>query len=148
MDNLRKDERFTRLLAELSKPRKVVAILVYDGVELLDFAGPGEVFETARASKGGSTFKVVTVAASKGPILSSRCVKVVPSTDIANCPKPDVLIIPGGDSSVPAKNEAVVSWVKETAAKADVVLSVCTGRSCSRKRASSTGSRSPRTIPP
>src|SRR5262249_53532876 len=45
---------------ELARPGRNVAILVFDGMELLDFAGPAEVFTSAGR---GSAFQVYTVAA-------------------------------------------------------------------------------------
>src|SRR5262245_28250235 len=64
-----------------------VAILVYPGVELLDFAGPGEVFAAANA------FKVVLVAETMDPVQSQGFVTITPGHSIATCPPPDVLVI-------------------------------------------------------
>src|SRR5262245_64840661 len=47
---------------------KTVAVLVFDGVELLDFAGPAEVFAVA---DHGKAFKVVTVAEKAGDVRTS-----------------------------------------------------------------------------
>src|SRR4051794_39646413 len=53
-------------------PARNVAIVVYKGVELLDFAGPGEVF----ASAGNGAFNVFTVATTIEPVVSQGFVKV------------------------------------------------------------------------
>ncbi len=110
--------------AEYLKPRKNVAILVYEGVELLDFAGPGEVFSTAG---GGRAYNVYLVAATTDSITSQGFASIKPRYTIADCPKPDILIIPGGFTQIPAEDPAVVGWIRASAKEAEVVLSVCTG---------------------
>jgi len=98
-----------------------VAILLYEGVELLDFAGPGEVFG---ASSG---FKVYTVTADGNPILSQRFVTVNPQYSIATAPPADILVFPGGGSAGPSKNPVVINWVKTRVENGATVMSVCTG---------------------
>jgi transcriptional regulator GlxA family with amidase domain len=100
-----------------------VAIVLYNRVELLDFAGPGEVF----AAAGQGRFKVFTVAGSKRPILSQGFLTVEPKYSIDDCPKPDIVVIPGGDSSVLRKDKKMMEWLQTTAKDADLVMSVCTG---------------------
>ena len=99
---------------------KKVAILIYDEVELLDFAGPGEVFEIAG-------YNLYTVAESTDMITSQNFLFLKPQYDLSNCPKPDILLLPGGTTSIPLQNKAVVDWIKETAGEAEIVMSVCTG---------------------
>jgi putative intracellular protease/amidase len=127
--SLRDDPRFARMLAFLDsdKDRKNVAIFVHEGVELLDFAGPGEVFAAARLSGKGPAFRVYTVADSTGAITSQRFLTVTPQYTLENCPKPDVVVLPGGATRIPLQNPKVIAWVKETSTQAEVVLSVCTG---------------------
>jgi transcriptional regulator GlxA family with amidase domain len=105
------------------KKRLNVAIFIYQGVELLDFAGPGEVF----ASTPG--FNVYTVAAKAEPITSQGFVKITPQYGIDRCPKPDIIVLPGGASDIPMKDEKVIAWVRQTAPGTIVTLSVCTGAS-------------------
>jgi transcriptional regulator GlxA family with amidase domain len=102
-------------------PRNV-AIFLFDGVELLDFAGPADVFSAA-----GSGYKVYTVAESTEPIVSQGFVKVVPEFSILNCPKPDVLVIPGGNTSAPLASSEVIAWIKGASENTEVTMSVCTG---------------------
>ena len=104
--------------------RRNVAVFVHDGVELLDFAGPGEVFA---AAGGHKAFRVYTVAASKEPITSQRFLKVTPEFTLADCPKPDIIVLPGGATGVPLRDPKVIDWIKATSADAEIVLSVCTG---------------------
>jgi putative intracellular protease/amidase/YHS domain-containing protein len=106
------------------KPRKNVAIFVHDGVELLDFAGPGEVFAAAGS---GRAFRVFTVAADAEAITSQGFLKVTPNYTFANCPKPDVIVLPGGATGQALKDARLVKWVKKASAGAEVTLSVCTG---------------------
>lgn len=102
-------------------PRNV-AVFLFDGVELLDFAGPADVFSAA-----GRRYKVYTVAETTEPILSLGFVKVVPEFSIQNCPKPDVLVVPGGNTSAPLASPEVIAWIKEVSASTEVTMSVCTG---------------------
>lgn len=105
-------------------PRKNVAIFVHEGVELLDFAGPGEVFA---AADDGRAYRVYTVAATAAPITSQGFLAVTPRYSFADCPKPDILVIPGGSTGIPLADPATVDWIATTARDAEVVTSVCTG---------------------
>ncbi len=102
-----------------------VAILLFDGVELLDFAGPGEVFSVAECP--GITFKVFTVAAEDKPITSQGFVKITPQYSLAHCPQPDILIIPGGQTRDVANDANVIQWIKRTYNHTKYILTVCTG---------------------
>ncbi len=104
-----------------SQPNRNVAIFIYEGVELLDFGGPGEVFASTQG------FNVYTVAASAEALTSQRFLKITPAYTIHNCPKPDIVVLPGGTTGKAAENEDVVKWVRESAAHAEIMLSVCTG---------------------
>ncbi|HUR27406.1 MAG TPA: DJ-1/PfpI family protein [Planctomycetota bacterium] len=105
--------------------QRKVAILVYPGVELLDFAGPGEVFAGTHADKFGAGFEVYTVAETRAPLSSMGFVQITPQFSIADCPKPDVVVIPGGN--VPSDNDALIAWVKARSKDTEVVMSVCNG---------------------
>jgi putative intracellular protease/amidase len=113
-----------------SKVTRNVAIIVHEGVELLDFAGPGEVFETASwrgAEPGRPWFNMYTVAPSTGSVLSQLFVTVEPEYTIDNCPPPDILVIPGGATGVLLRDEHFMEWVRQMAPKTEIVFSVCTG---------------------
>lgn len=107
-----------------ARAMKKVAILVFDGMELLDFAGPGEVFATAGQ---GRAFEVFTVAATTAPIRSQGFVAIEPRYSFADCPKPDILVVPGGATRTSQEDAAVLNWVRKTSVGAEVTLSVCTG---------------------
>jgi transcriptional regulator GlxA family with amidase domain len=106
------------------KARRNVAVFIHDGVELLDFAGPGEVFAAAGSHRA---FNVFTVAADAAPITSQGFLKVTPNYTFENCPKPDIVVLPGGATGNALKDPRVVEWVKKVSADAEVTLSVCTG---------------------
>jgi len=114
-----------------SKSARNVAIVLYEGVELLDFAGPGEVFAAASriASVPGAdpAFHVYTVASSKSPIVSQGFLKVTPDYSIDEAPHPDILVLPGGSSANLTNDERFMTWVKKTIEGAEVSFSVCTG---------------------
>ena len=104
-----------------------IAIFIHERVELLDFAGPGEVFAIARNKNGRRAFNVYTVAVTDEPITSQGFLKVVPEFTFANCPPPDILVLPGGATNIPAEDDRVMEWIKETVPKTEKTLSVCTG---------------------
>lgn len=106
------------------KSRKNVAIFLHEGVELLDFAGPTEVFSAANR---GRTFNVYTVAASDKLLVSQGVVTIKPQYTLANCPKPDIIVLPGGATRIPLQDEKVIEWIKKASADTEVTMSVCTG---------------------
>lgn len=111
--------------AEGARPWKQrnVAIVLYDGVEILDFAGPTEVFTAA----GNGAFRVFTVAPTSGPVLSQGVLKVQPDYSVENAPVPDILVLPGGNSRSFTRSAAGMAWVKKVTAKNELSMSVCTG---------------------
>jgi transcriptional regulator GlxA family with amidase domain len=104
--------------------RRNVAIVIFNQMELLDFAGPAEVFA---AADGGRAFKVFTVAETDQPIKSQGFVTITPQFTIANCPRPDILVIPGGNATSVSRSQKMLDWVKEVSKDTERVLSVCTG---------------------
>lgn len=105
---------------------KNVAILVYDDVELLDFAGPGEVFQQAEY-KGRKACNVYTVAVGKKEIVSQQFLKVCARYSIDDSPMPDILVIPGGNSAAQAGNDKLIAWISKVNQQAAHMLSVCNG---------------------
>ena len=74
--------RTPRARAKSLGSERKVAILLYEGVELLDFAGPGEVFAAA------GDFEVFTVAPTSAPVVSQGFVEVQPRYSLASAPRP------------------------------------------------------------
>lgn len=97
-----------------------VAVFVYENVELLDFAGPAEVFAVAG-------FRVWTVARERGPLRSQGFLTIVPDFSFADCPRPDLLVIPGGDGRRMSRVPEVVEWVRGLSPSTQITFSVCTG---------------------
>ena len=100
--------------------RKKVAILIFDGVQIIDYTGPWEVF-------GQAGFEVFTIAQKPDPITTAFGMKVMPNRVFADNPKPDILLIPGGNVLAAQKDPQTLQWLRESAEKAEVVLSVCNG---------------------
>ena len=113
-----------------------VGILLFDNVEVLDFAGPFEVFSRtrlqsgveARRSEEGAPFQVFTVARTRDPITATGGLTVVPRHGFADAPRIDLLVVPGGFGTRRLLNdEETLGWIRRTAAAARQVTSVCTG---------------------
>ena len=107
-----------------------VAIVVYEGVEALDFAGPLEVFDAAAnsgASGGHPAFNVYTVSRSKAPLTSQGVLTVKPQYSIDDAPKSDIIVIPGGQSSSITQDAAFMKWVVDGARASELTMTVCTG---------------------
>jgi putative intracellular protease/amidase len=109
------------LLASPAVAERNVAILVFDGVQTIDFAGPYEIFDTL------PEYRVFTVAESLDPVTAEGGLRVVPNYAFGGHPPADVLVVPGGNYYRQLPRDAVMRWIRETAADADVVLSVCSG---------------------
>jgi transcriptional regulator GlxA family with amidase domain len=108
--------------------RRTTAILIFDHVEVLDFAGPFEVFSVADELSGNGLFKVFTVAETPGTIRANGSLKIVPEHTLESAPAPDILIVPGGFGTRALINKSsVVEWVRVAAKRAELVASVCTG---------------------
>ena len=108
--------------------KKNVAILLFDDVEVLDFAGPFEVFAVTDELSGYETFNVFTVADGAGTVRARNGLKVVPHYTLEQCPPPHVLIIPGGfGTRALLRKPAFLEWVRVRARTAELTLSVCTG---------------------
>lgn len=73
-----------------------VAILIFDDVEVLDFAGRFEVFSVTHLADGTTPFKVYTVALESRPIKARNDLSINPRYTIEDCPRPDIVVVPGG----------------------------------------------------
>ena len=113
-----------------------VGIFIFDGVEVLDFAGPFEVFSRTRLVPGSESrrseetapFTVFTVAATTQPVRATGDLRVLPHFDFASAPRADLLVIPGGfGTRALLESEPTLEWIRRSAAAARHVTSVCTG---------------------
>lgn len=108
-------------------PRKV-AIFIFDEVEVLDFAGPFEVFAVTGARVQPQPFEVFTVGRTHDPIAARNGLSVNPAYAFSDCPQPDILLIPGGYGTRPLMEDRfVLDWIRAAQQKAELLLSVCTG---------------------
>jgi len=111
----------------MSNPRNV-ALLVFDDIEILDFAGPYEVFNVASETTRPACFYVYNVGLSLRPVIGRGRFTVAPQYSIDNCPQADILVIPGGFGTRPLmKHEGLIAWVRDQSTKVEWLLSVCTG---------------------
>lgn len=105
-----------------------LAILIFTDVELLDFCGPYEVFSVANRFVSETPFNVFTIVENAGPVVSHNGLSVNSHYRLADCPKPDILLVPGGRGTrAQLTNSTLVGWIKTVAKNAELVLSVCTG---------------------
>lgn len=105
-----------------------VAILVFDDVEILDFAGPYEVFNDAGELTNPTAFNVYNLGISNQPVIGRGKFIVTPRYSIDDCPQADILIIPGGFGTRPLlKHERLIDWIANQSKKVEYLLSVCTG---------------------
>lgn len=113
-----------------------VAILIFENVEVLDFAGPFEVFSRTRLAPGtesrrsddSAPFRVFTVAPAAGVLRATGGLQVVPEFAFDTAPPIDLLLVPGGFGTRPLlENAAVLAWIREKAATVRLLTSVCTG---------------------
>ncbi len=110
-----------------------VGIYVYPEVEVLDFAGPFEVFSTAsRVTRrlhpdAPPPFEAILVAAQPGPVKARAGFTVVPDATLADHPPLDVLLVPGGVHEPEREKGEVIAWIAAQARAARLTASVCTG---------------------
>ena len=102
-----------------------MGIVLFDDVEELDFAGPWEVFGIASQM---TDLRIITVSKDGDNVRCRYGLKVQPDHSFANCPKLDLLIVPGGRG---AREKArydreTITFIKKHASQA-MTVSVCTG---------------------
>jgi transcriptional regulator GlxA family with amidase domain len=106
-----------------------VGILLFDAVEVLDFAGPYEVCSGTRGPDGRPYVDVLTVGT--GPIVTCRGgLRVQPDHTLADCPSLDALIVPGGpgaDEHTRDQDELILPFLRARATTTPTLASVCTG---------------------
>lgn len=108
-------------------------LLIFPGVQELDFVGPWEVLAgsaRARAEDDGEDNPpdtLVTIAERPDVVVCRNGLRVMPDHTFDSHPKLDVVLIPGGSVSRQAGNTVLLHWVRETAERAQWVTSVCVG---------------------
>ncbi|MCD5979615.1 hypothetical protein ALP94_00495 [Pseudomonas savastanoi pv. glycinea] len=110
-----------------------IGIYVYDDVEVLDFAGPYEVFTTAtrmhlrKSRDDRALFNVFTIGRTLDPIRARAGLKVDPDFSIDDHPVMDCLIVPGGVVNAELEKADVIHWISGQSVPERVVAAVCTG---------------------
>ena len=112
-------QSFAERRVKKEEKRLDIAFYLQNGVEILDFAGPMEVFSYAG-------FNVFTVSKTKEPIVSQGILKIIPDFSIDDAPPSEILAFFGGNASVASNDSAVINWIK-TRQNTDYYFSVCTG---------------------
>lgn len=114
--------------SDAAAQKRSVGIMAFDEMEVLDFAGPYEVFNVAGdLSTPRGAFQVTTVGVTPEPV-GRGGFRVRPDYTLRDAPHLDVLIIPGGAGSrTVMMNSEVLSWVRARHADAERMLTVCTG---------------------
>jgi len=109
--------------------RRVVGILLFDDVEVLDFAGPYEVCSGTRGPDHRPYVDVMTIGT--GPLVTCRGgLRVQPDRTLTDCPPLDALIVPGGpgaDERTPDQDELILPFLRARAIATPTIASVCTG---------------------
>ncbi len=113
--------------------RKRVGIVLFENIEVLDFCGPFEVFSATRLNEEKrrdepSPFEVVLVAEHPNPVTTAGNMNVIPHYTFENCPRLDILVVPGGlGTRKELNNPVMLDWLRARAAEVETLTSVCTG---------------------
>ena len=107
-------------VADAMPAQPKVAILVFPGVQIIDFAAPYEVF-------GEAGYDVFTVGAAREPVSTNMHLTITPRYSFADAPRPDVLLLPGGNIMGALGQAAVLDWLRARSAESRQTLSVCNG---------------------
>ena len=113
--------------------RKEVGILIFPDVEVLDFTGPFEVFSATRLDESKrrqepSPFVVSILAQGKEPVAASGGLQVIPHLSLEECPRLDILVVPGGwGVRREIHNPTLIRWIEAQGRTVDTLASVCTG---------------------
>ncbi len=110
-----------------------VGIFIYDEVEVLDFAGPFEVFSTASRVKkrmapdDPDLFNVFTIGENPAPVFARGGLEIKPRFQIHDHPPLDVMVIPGGVVTAELDKSHIALWISAASDKTLITASVCTG---------------------
>jgi transcriptional regulator GlxA family with amidase domain len=96
-----------------------VGVAISEGVTVIDFAGPWEVFQDVDAGNG---FELFTVSETRGLVTGSGGLKLSPDHTFESAPQPKVIVVPAQRGS-----KALHAWLRKASEKTDVTMSVCTG---------------------
>ena len=99
-----------------------LAVILFDGFELLDTFGPIELFSAI------PDVKIELVAQRSGPVRSAQGVEVIAKLEYDELNDPDIILVPGGmGTRTLAHDKSFLSWLTDIGNRSKVVASVCTG---------------------
>lgn len=113
--------------------RKLVGLVIFPEVEVLDFCGPYEVFTVARLDEARrreepSPLRVLLVAEAAAAVTTAGGMRVIPDCLLAVCPPLDILVVPGGwGTRRQIANKILIDWIAERGRQVETLTSVCTG---------------------
>ena len=97
--------------------------LFYPGWEMLDTCGPLEMFGNMPGM-----IEIVTVAQQAGPVRSAQGPEIVATYGFDDCPRLDLLLIPGGMSSHDeVENPLMIDWLRRRVPEVELTMTVCSG---------------------
>jgi transcriptional regulator GlxA family with amidase domain len=105
-----------------------VGFFLFNDLELLDFAGPFEVFSVTSELNHNELFNAFTVSQDGGAIRTVNGVKILPDFAFDKHPAIDILVIPGGvGTKSEMEKDEVLAWVAKHYYNAQITCSVCSG---------------------
>jgi transcriptional regulator GlxA family with amidase domain len=105
-----------------------IGILLFDGAEELDWAGPWEVLSAWAQQWPGDGVEVFTLAAGDGPVTCAKGLRVLVDHSLDAAPRMDVLLVPGGRGTrALVGEETTLAWLRSLREGGALVTSVCTG---------------------
>jgi transcriptional regulator GlxA family with amidase domain len=104
------------------RERVRVAFMLGDNANVIDTAGPWEVFQDVMLDEHHHPFELFTVAPTDKPLRMTGGLEVNPSYSIKNAPQPHVIVVPAHRST-----DASREWLSSASQQTDVTMSVCTG---------------------
>lgn len=125
--NFLTSEKASKLAAPV-KGKIPVAFAISDGVTVIDFAGPWEVFQDVMMPQRGPDhddhmpFELFTVSEKTEVLAGSAGLKLVPDYTFDSAPQPKVIVVPAQRGS-----QALHAWLRKMSTSTDVIMSVCTG---------------------
>ncbi len=105
--------------------KRTLGVLLFPGFEMLDACGPMEIWGSLKEK-----VTLITVAKSAGPVSTAQGVDIVAQHSLAECPKLDLILVPGGLGVKRLLNdEDTILWLRKRSAEAEITMSVCNGAS-------------------
>jgi transcriptional regulator GlxA family with amidase domain len=125
----RNDNKTSKTANRATATRHIV-VLAFPDAQLLDIAGPAQVFATAAEIHGGRpvpAYRVTVASRDGGPAVTSSGVTLM-TCPLTEAGPVDTLIVSGGAGVFAAADDAaIVGWLRDTAKAARRSCSVCTG---------------------